>query len=160
MMIYILDTNIYRKLLDHFPKKGKSFEDIWANIDKGIHNDSLVSVDECYRELARHFDKKNENLIWIKDRKKMFLYPSNDESIIIREVFQSPKMRESVHNKNIIQNRPSADIYIVAKAKALNAIVVTTEEYKPHSAQLPNICEILNVQYISYDDFMSIIASF
>ena len=31
-MIYILDTNIIRKLLFHFPKKGKVFEDICARV--------------------------------------------------------------------------------------------------------------------------------
>lgn len=33
-------------------------------------------------------------------------------------------------------------------------MVVTTEEYKPHSAQLPNICEKMGVVYITFDDFM------
>lgn len=44
------------------------------------------------------------------------------------------QMRESIHTKNILSNRPSADIYIAAKDKQLQAIVVTAEEYKPHSA--------------------------
>ena len=66
-------------------------------------------------------------------------------------------MRESIHQKNILNNWPSADVYIAAKAKALDATVVTSEHYKPHSAQLPNLCEELGVSYISYDDFMAII---
>lgn len=70
----------------------------------------------------------------------------------------NPKMQETIHIKNILQNRPSADIYLAAKAKALSATVVTEEKYKPHSAQLPNICEELNVQCISFDDFMEIIS--
>ncbi len=70
-----------------------------------------------------------------------------------------PKMRETIHQKNILENRPSADVYIAAKAKALDAIVVTKEKYKPHSAQLPNLCEELGVKYISYDDFMEIVSS-
>ena len=64
------------------------------------------------------------------------------------------RLRESIHTKNILSNRPSADIYIAAKAKQLGATVVTAEEYKPHSAQLPNICEKLSVTYITFDDFM------
>lgn len=61
--------------------------------------------------------------------------------------------------KNILENRPSADVYIAAKAKAINATVVTNEKYKPHSAQLPNLCEELGVKNISYDDFMEILSS-
>lgn len=67
-------------------------------------------------------------------------------------------MRESIHAKNIINNRPSADPYIAAKAKALSGIVVTEEKQKPHSAQLPNICEELGIQCITYDDFMEIVS--
>ena len=89
----------------------------------------------------------------------MFLNPTNAESLILKELFQKSKMQESVHTKNILNNRPSADAYLVAKAKTLNATLVTSETYKPHSAQLPNICEELNVKYISYDDFMEMLSS-
>lgn len=89
----------------------------------------------------------------------MFLYPSNAESRVLRELFKKPKMRESIHTKNILNNRPSADSYIAAKANAIGAIVVTAEEYKPNSAQLPNICEKLGVECISYDDFMEIVTT-
>ena len=89
----------------------------------------------------------------------MFLNPTNAESLILKELFQKSKMQESVHTKNILNNRPSADAYLVAKAKTLNATLVTSETYKPHSALLPNICEELNVKYISYDDFMETLSS-
>ena len=84
----------------------------------------------------------------------MFKNPDSAETLLIRELFKDRKMRESIHTKNILANRPSADIYIAAKAKQLQAMVVTTEEYKPHSAQLPNICEKLGVVYLSFDDVM------
>ena len=153
-MIYILDTNIIRKLLFHFPKKGKIFEAIWASLEDGIKAGSYISVDECYNELSRQFSKDSDALKWISERKCMFKNPDGVESLIIRELFKDPKMRESIHSKNILSNRPSADIYIAAKAKQLEATVVTAEEYKPHSAQLPNICEKLGVAYITFDDFM------
>ena len=47
-MIYILDTNIIRKLLFHFPKKGRVFEDIWAKLEVGIEEGKYISVDECF----------------------------------------------------------------------------------------------------------------
>lgn len=158
-MVYVLDTNIFRKLLDHFPKKGKAFESVWEALDTAIVNKTVVSVDECFNEIANHYSPDSDNFKWIKSRKEMFLNPTNDESLILKELFQKSKMQESVHIKNILNNRPSADAYLVAKAKTLNAILVTSETYKPHSAQLPNICEELNVKYISYDDFMEILSS-
>lgn len=157
-MIYVLDTNIFRNLLDHFPKRGKVFEEIWNKLDVGIENGTFISVDECFNEIGKHFSEDSENYKWTKQRKDMFFNPTNEESLIIRELFQNTKMQESIHTKNILSNRPSADAYIVAKAKCLNATVVTKESYKPHSAQLPNMCEQLNVPCISYDDFMEILS--
>ena len=154
MMVYVLDTKIFRKLLDHFSKKGKAFEAVWYAIDEGIDNKTIVSVDECFNEIANHYSPDSDNFKWVKYRKEMFLNPTNEESLILKELFQKVKMQESIHTKNILSNRPSADAYLAAKAKVLNATLVTSEIYKPHSAQLPNICEELGVRYISYDDFM------
>lgn len=158
MMVYILDTNIFRKLLDHFPKKGKAFEAVWEAIDDGISNKTIFSVDECFNEIANHYSPDSDNFKWVKSRKEMFLNPTNEESLILKDLFLKTKMQESIHTKNILSNRPSADAYIAAKAKVLNATVVTSEAYKPHSAQLPNVCEELGVKYISYDDFMELFA--
>lgn len=158
-MVYVLDTNIFRKLLDHFPKKGKMFETVWEAIDDGINKKELISVDECFNEIAKHYSDESENFKWIKRRKDMFLPPTNQESLILKELFKTVKMQESVHTKNILSNRPSADAYLAAKAKALNAVLVTCESYKPHSAQLPNICEELGVRYMAYDDFMEMLTA-
>lgn len=156
-MIYILDTNIIRKLLFHFPKKGKIFEDIWARLELGIKEEKYISVDECFNELSRQFSKDNDSFKWISEHKHMFKNPDSAETLMIRELFKDRKMRESIHTKNILSNRPSADIYVATKAKQLQAVVVTTEEYKPHSAQLPNICEKLGVTCITFDDFMEFV---
>lgn len=156
-MIYILDTNIIRTLLNYFPKRGKRYEEVWNKIDEKIETGEFISVDECYNELASQFSDKTEQYKWFHGHKKMFKNPNNEESIIISKLLVKPKMQETVHQKNILENRPSADVYIVAKAKALDAIVVTNENYKPNSAQLPNLCEELDVSCISYDDFMAIV---
>ena len=155
-MVYVLDTNIFRKLLDHFPKKGKAFEAVWEAIDEKIASGELVSVDECFNEIAKHFSEETSNYQWVKRRKGMFQNPTNAESLIIRDLFQNKKMRECIHTKNILENRPAADVYLVAKAKALVATLVTPEIYKANSAQLPNLCDKLGVTCISFDDFMEI----
>lgn len=156
-MIYILDTNIIRTLLNFFPKKGKRYEEVWEKIDEKIRAEEFISVDECYNELEKQYSDKTEQYQWFHRHKDMFKNPDDEESIIISQLLIDPKMRETVHLKNILDNRPSADVYIAAKAKALGATVVTAEKQKPSSAQLPNICEKLGVTYISYDDFMAII---
>lgn len=153
-MMFLLDTNIIRTLLFHFPKKGEYFERVWECLDNRMIDGTVASVDECYNELLVQFSKDHASIKWILERKRYFLNPTCEESTIIRELFCLSKMRESIHTKNIYNGNPSADVYIAAKAKALSATVVTAEEYKPHSSQLPNICEHLGVECISFDDFM------
>ena len=156
-MIYIIDTNIIRTLLNFYPKKGKRYEEVWATIDMRIKSGEYISVDECYNELKKQFSDKSDQYKWIYDHREMFKNPDDKESIIISKLLQNSKMRETIHQKNILENRPSADVYIVAKAKVLNAKVVTNEKFRPNSAQLPNLCKELQVEFISYDDFMEIV---
>ena len=156
-MVYVLDTNIFRTLLSHFPKKGQRFIEVWELIDEKINANEIISVDECFNELEKQFSKGTTEYEWYHKRKGLFKNPDNKESLIISQLLQNPKMRETVHQKNILENRPSADVYIAAKAKSLGATVVTAEKHKPHSAQLPNLCNELDVKCISYDDFMAIL---
>ena len=51
MKKYLLDTCVFRKLLDHCPKKGVRFEAVWEQIDNGFEAGEWVSVDEGYNEL-------------------------------------------------------------------------------------------------------------
>ena len=71
-MVYILDTNIIRKIFFHLPKKGKYFESVWKALETGIDSGAYVSVDECFNELERQFSKDAEAFKWINKRKKMF----------------------------------------------------------------------------------------
>lgn len=159
-MNYVLDTNVIREFVSHLPKKGPVFEPLWDALEDRIKNGEFISVDECFNELTRHYSENADQYPWIKAHKYMFKNPDDQESIVISQLLKKPKMRETIHQRNILENRPSADAYIVAKAKVLGATVVTNEKYKPNSAQLPNLCEELQVPYINYEDFMEIVSQY
>lgn len=156
-MIYVLDTCVFRKMLDHLPRKGSVFQNVWDSLEAAFQARVIISVDEVFEEVSGHFASSNGNLIWLESHKYVFEAPSNAESQIIQKIFTDVKMRESIHVKNILANRPSADVYIVAKAKVVGATVVSVESYKPNSAQIPNMCEFMGVPCICYDDFMAAI---
>ena len=103
-MIYVVDSNILRSLLFHFPKKGKIYELVWSSLDAGIKAKRIISVDECFNELKRQFSKDTYALNWINAHLGMFQKPDDKESIIIRDLFMDRKMRESIHEKNITMN--------------------------------------------------------
>ncbi len=151
---YVLDTGVFRKLLTNYPRGG-IYKSHWEQIDAGLKNNELVSVDECYEELIRYYNEENEDRKWLKDRKKYFAYPTTNESIFIKELFKNKKYQEMIHFKNIISNAPSADPFVIAKAKCENATVVTIEERKPNSSRMPTVCDDIGIRCISYEDFMS-----
>lgn len=53
-----------------------------------------------------------------------------------------------------MQGKPVADPFVIAKAKVVEGIVVTQEEYKPNAAKIPNICEELAVSCVNVEGFM------
>lgn len=153
-MKYVLDTGVFRKLLSNYPKGG-IFKAHWEQIDDGFKKQELISVDECYEELVRYYNEDNDDRKWLKDRKEYFYYPSMKESLFIKELLQNKKYQEMIHYKNIISNAPSADPFVVAKAKIEKATLVTIEERKPNSSRMPTVCDDLGIRCINYDDFMS-----
>ena len=59
-----------------------------------------------------------------------------------------------IPRKVMLEGRPCADPFIIAKAKVLNGIVVTLEEIKPNAAKIPNVCAGLNIKCINLETFM------
>ena len=55
-MVYLLDTCVLRELLNHFPKQGTYFVKVWQKIE-GLIGSEIFSVDECYNELEKQFDR-------------------------------------------------------------------------------------------------------
>lgn len=154
MSNYVLDTGVFRRLFDSYPKKG-IFEMHWMQLDEGFNNGELLSVDECYEELIKFYDEKDMDISWLTDKKKYFYGPTNEESIFIKNLFKNKKYQELIHDKNIIQNLPSADPFLIAKAKSMGATLVTTEVYKTNSSRIPTICEAYDIRCLSYEDFMA-----
>jgi len=94
-MVYILDTNIIRKILFHLPRKGRYFECVWEALERGIEAGTYISVDECFNELERQFSKEVDAFQWIINRKKMFVNPGDEESTIMGQIFANPKFRHN-----------------------------------------------------------------
>jgi hypothetical protein len=127
------------------------FDDIWEPWSQYISEGKIISVDEVYQELKNWGfvrDKENDDdiSIWLKKHKSCFRIPTDEEGYIIREIFTSKKFRESVKEKSLRSGSPEADVFLIAKAKLVGGIVVTTEsDSKPNSAKIPNIAVSMGV---------------
>lgn len=117
----------------------------------------IISIDEVYCEMEGTWGKKDEIGQWLKEHKKYFLKPLNEEGFYIREIFKSKKFREGIKEKSLRNGTPEADAMIVAKGKVVNGVVVTAEGEKENSEKIPNIAATLGVPYMNRDNFYKLL---
>jgi len=113
-----------------------------------------ISVREAINEIKRY--KGESRLIeWLKKNSIIFIQPTQVEYTYIKDIFDNEHFRNNIITRqNILEGRPVADPFVVAKANAMNGIVVTQEKYKQNSGKIPNICEFIDVKCTNLEGFM------
>lgn len=154
-MIYVVDNNIFSAIFRNFSPS--VFPDIWVPLSQCMKEGKIISVDEVYCEMEGLWGSKVESGIWLKEHKKYFLKPTNDEGYYICEIFKNKKFREGIKEKSLRNGTPEADAMIVAKAKVVNGIVVTAEGEKVNSEKIPNIASTFGVPYMNRDNFYKLL---
>ncbi|RXJ60689.1 PIN domain-containing protein [Candidatus Marinarcus aquaticus] len=149
MMLYIFDSGPLIDLFKHY--KPEIFPTLWEKFDKLIEEDNLISVKEVYNEISNSTDALGD---WSKNNKHLFFQPDIEEYNIILEIFQVKHFQHIIRKQEILEGKPVADPFVIAKAKYLNACVVTTEKYSENGAKVPNICEHFNVKCMNLTHFM------
>ena len=168
MSIYVVDTNVYSQALNQF-MPFDVFEFIWKPWSQGMKEGYILSVDEAYNELSvfwdpvKNKDKNNrdtrtEQGKWLKAHKDYFLGMSENECHILADIFKSKKFQEGIKETSLRLGTPEADAILVAKAKNIGGIVITSESNtKPNSEKIPNICVAHDVPYTTRTEFYRIL---
>ena len=112
-----------------------------------------MSTREVYKELEQYNDV-DFTLDWAKVHKKMFITPSEEETVFVREILAVKAFQNLIGEKNILRGKPVADPFVIAAAKIYNGTVVTEEKEKPNSAKIPNVCEHFNIPCMNFKGFM------
>jgi hypothetical protein len=156
-MIFLLDTNILRELFIFYFIDALELREPFDHL---LENKKILSVKEVYNELSRQFSKNSEIMNWLKTNKHIFLKPESKEEIdYIKQIYRERNFQNNIAHKSILQGRPVADPFLVAKAKSKECCVVTSEIYKKNAAKIPNLCEFLEVKCLKREDFISILKS-
>lgn len=146
-MKYIVDTNVFIPILNYY------YEDIfisfWEKFNELVKENIIISVRDVYKELE---NSKNFNIL--KKFEDIFLEPNNDEIDMIREMLNNPNFIKSKDKDKIINGKPYADLYIIAKAKKENCIIVTDETFIENAPKIPTICKYYNIECINMHDFI------
>ncbi|MDH5718813.1 MAG: DUF4411 family protein [Spirochaetia bacterium] len=150
-MAYVLDMNTIKIMVLHYYRE--TFHSLWNEIDKLIANGDIISVREVKKEID-NFYKKDKLSDWADDNREIFINPTDDDLVFIREIFRVNHFQSLVKKQNILMGKPVADPFVIAKAKNINGIVVTQEAYKKNAAKIPNVCEHFDIECINLEQLM------
>lgn len=148
-MKYLLDSSTYLEAkiryyqMDFCPA-------YWEWLDHQFNSGNLGSISMVYDELKGFDDGLSD---WVKKRKHQFFDVYDDKtqeqySEIVNYIMTLKNMNQGDVQKFLAK----ADPWLIAKAKVLNAVVVTQEvavEQNSKKVKIPNICLKFGVEYIN-----------
>lgn len=146
-MNYLLDSNTFIEAKNRY--YGMSIcPGYWEWMIRSYQAGHVASIDMVRQELERGND---ELRVWVRDNPQIFLEVSDDSTqtsfVEIAEYSASLAMRPGA----IEEFLNVADPWLIAKARATGATVVTHERFVPDIKKkilIPNVCEHFGVPYM------------
>jgi len=149
-MDYVFDTNSIRVIGNYYPDRFPSF---WERFNECADQGKIVSVREVYRELDLQIRKPSLRE-WIKNHKRMFLIPTQEETAFVGHIFSIKHFQALIKLRNQLTGRPVADPFVIALAYVKKSCVVSEETIKENAAQIPNICEHFGIDCTNFEGMM------
>ena len=151
-MKYVFDSNSLMNLFWHYyPER---FPTLWDKFDALVSGGKLISVREVFNEIGSSEDSLGT---WAKEHKNvLFLESTVEELQFVAEIFQVRNFhfQAMVRKQERLQGKPVADPFVIARAKILNAFVVTQEKNTKKAAKIPNVCDHFKIPCINLEGFM------
>lgn len=148
-MNYLLDANTYIQAKNEYYHMAVC-PGYWDWLDRQFANQNLASVSLVYDELKSFGD---ELTVWVKERKAHFLEISDDPTQErYTEIANYVATLEGLRPGSLEDFLQGADPWLIAKAKELDAVVVTHEALAPAGSKkikIPNVCREFEVEYIN-----------
>ncbi len=151
-MIYVFDTSSLIDLFNNFYES--RFPSLWRNFDQLVALQQIVSVREAANEIKSHY-KEDRLTEWIKQNPNVFTEPTEDEVVFVKEIFEHDHFQTLISQKSRLKGQPVADPFVIARARFLNATVITQERFKENAAKIPNVCEHFKTRWTNLEGFMA-----
>jgi len=146
---YLLDSNSYIQA-KNFYYQMDFCPGYWDWLDYQFTVGELGSVSMVYDELKEYGDELS---VWVKNRKHQFLDISDDRTQKqFIEILEHTSTLQNMKPGNIANFLGKADPWLIAKAKVLNAVIVTQEtlvDEQCKQVKIPNVCVKFGVEYIN-----------
>ena len=149
-MRYVFDSDSLINLFMHYyPRR---FPTLWEQFDALVSVGELISVREVFNEIG---SRKDSLGTWAKKQKNiLFLETTFEEFKFVAEIFQVRHFQAMIRKQERLKGKPVADPFVIARAKILNACVVTQEKKTENAAKIPNVCDHFGIPCINLEGFM------
>ena len=134
----------------YFPDRFPTF---WTDLDTLVAKGSVISVSEVFKELDNQVTKPHL-AAWPKKNKPLFSTPGSTETQKVAEIFSVRQFQSLLKRKDILEGKPVADPWVIARAMAHNGCVVTEESPKPNVLRIPRVCEHFKLECINLEGMM------
>lgn len=152
-MRYLLDANTYIQAKNQY--YGMDIcPAYWDWLDQQFQQGVVASVNMIARELK---DGNDELAVWVKERPAHFISNDDQETqAVFTEIVQTV-INGDYNQGNRDNFLAKADPWIIAKAKAIGATVVTHESFvaaNTKKVKVPNICQQFDVPCLNTFQFL------
>jgi len=149
--MYVFDSSSLIVIFNHYyPGRFPSF---WEKFEALIRQGKFISVREVFNEI-NIYSGTNRLKQWAKENRPLFEEPSIEELAFVEEIFSNQHFQYLIEQKKILEGRPVADPFLIAKAKVLKSTLVTQETFKENAAKMPNVCAYYKIKYTNLEHFM------
>ena len=149
--MYVFDTNSLIVLFTNF--YADRFPSLWQKFDALVTDARIISVREVYNEItAYHADTRLVK--WTKDHRQFFAEPSVEELVFVNKIFTIKHFQMLIRQKEMLNGKPVADPFVIAKAENTKSIVVTQEGFTKNAARIPNVCGHFGISWMNLEGFM------
>ena len=149
-MIYVLDTNVISNLHKNYYRK--RFVSLWKEFDQLVAVGKITSTREAFREL--HDGVRGGDTEWANANEALFVTPNAKEASFVGEIYSVAHFQANIERQKLFKGGRNADAFIVARAYAINGVVVTMERLKPNAVRIPNICDHFEIPFLDLEGFM------
>ncbi|NTV95179.1 MAG: DUF4411 family protein [Thiobacillus sp.] len=154
-MNFLLDANTFIEAKNRYYDMAVC-PGYWDWIDLAFAEDKVASVASVGDELLDGNDELKE---WAADRRSLFL-PVSDagtQAAFAEVAAYAAELAASMKPGALEEFLGGADPWLIAKARVVNAIVVTHEQFNPQTKKkilIPNVCKRFDVRWMDTFDLL------
>lgn len=138
--MYVIDTSVVSALHRNYYRA--RFVSLWKRFDEMVAAGGLTSTREALRELE---DLGGNGYGWALKNPDLFTVPDAKEGTFVTKIYVVAHFQANMEKQKLLRGGRNADPFLIARAVATGATVLTMEQLKPNAAKIPNICQHFGV---------------